>query len=178
MTAKPWPSRLPIFDSSASHNRFSLGTSGQQPLICFGVNPSVATDLQSDDTLRIVAGFTARSAPRFDSWIMFNVYGQRATKPRDLHSALDSALHQQNLEVIAGLIRGRPMFIYAAWGSNIELRPYLGDALRDIATLPELTNVQWMHRGLTDRGHPHHPLGTPKHAVLQKLDIQGYLSRF
>lgn len=176
MTARPWPSKLPIFDSTTSENRFSLGTTGRRPLICFGVNPSVATDLESDDTLRIVSNVARRSASHFDSWIMFNIYAQRSTDPQGMHAALDAELHRDNLEAIARLVDRRPVTVYAAWGTNIELRSYLGDALRGIVNLPELENAEWKHRGLTKKGHPRHPLGTKRLSGLQELDVPTYLS--
>lgn len=176
MTAQPWSSQLPIFDSTSSDNRFSLGTAGQRPLVCFGINPSVATDLESDDTLRIVSGFASRLAPTFDSWIMFNLYAQRSTDPQGMHATIDLALHRANTDVIRRLCARRPVTVYAAWGNNIEKRPYLQGALRDIVSLPELANAEWRHRGLTKGGHPRHPLRTPRQSRLQALDIAAYLA--
>lgn len=88
----------------------------------------------------------------------------------------DATLHRQNLGVIASLVGSRAVVLYAAWGSRIEIRPYLKQALREIVNLPELANAEWMNRGLTAGQHPRHPLGTPRQAELQAFDITTYLS--
>ena len=59
--------------------RYILGTRGQNPLICIGVNPSTAAPDDLDNTLKSVARIAEGNG--FDSWIMFNVYAQRATRP-------------------------------------------------------------------------------------------------
>ena len=56
--------------------RYILGTKGQNPLICIGINPSTAAPDDLDNTLKSVARIAAGNG--FDSWTMFNVYAQRA----------------------------------------------------------------------------------------------------
>ena len=62
--------------------RYILGTRGQKPLICIGINPSTARPGDLDPTLKSVE--RVAKANGFDSFIMFNVYAQRATSPDDL----------------------------------------------------------------------------------------------
>ena len=59
--------------------RYILGTRGVHPLICVGINPSTAEPDRLDPTLQ-----SAQRIARFngyDSFLMFNVYAQRATRP-------------------------------------------------------------------------------------------------
>lgn len=55
--------------------RYILGTRGDRPLICIGVNPSTAAPGELDPTLRSVERVAHHNG--YDSFIMFNVYAQR-----------------------------------------------------------------------------------------------------
>ena len=62
-----------------SEYRYILGTRGSNPLICIGINPSTAQPDDLDNTLKSVERIALGNG--FDSFIMFNVYAQRATDP-------------------------------------------------------------------------------------------------
>ena len=62
--------------------RYVLGRVGRHPLVCIGINPSTAQPGALDPTLKSVERLA--NANDFDSWIMFNVYPQRATDPNDM----------------------------------------------------------------------------------------------
>ena len=62
--------------------RYILGTRGQHPLICVGINPSTAAPDDLDNTLKSVERVALHNG--FDSFLMFNVYAQRATRPDDM----------------------------------------------------------------------------------------------
>lgn len=172
-----WDSRVvDIYHNSPSNDaRFVLGSSGSYPLVCFGVNPSTATPKEPDPTLRIVSNLVRLP---FDSFLMFNLYPQRSTKPRGMHRTVDPHLMRENERFIAQYVEGRSLKIYAAWGASIAIRPYLPAALSAIASLPELQQCEWMSRRTTNSGHPHHPLGVSKGEQFAKVDIAAYISRF
>ena len=67
--------------------RYILGTRGENPLICIGINPSTAAPDALDNTLKSVARIAEHNG--YDSWIMFNVYAQRATVPDDMDGSLN-----------------------------------------------------------------------------------------
>ena len=67
--------------------RYILGTRGDNPLICIGINPSTAAPDNLDNTLKSVSRIAGGNG--FDSWIMFNVYAQRATRPDDMDRELN-----------------------------------------------------------------------------------------
>ena len=59
--------------------RFILGESGANPIICFGINPSTANDIKYDPTILKIRKIASEN--NCDGWIMLNLYPQRATNP-------------------------------------------------------------------------------------------------
>ena len=106
--------------------RYILDTRGEKPLICIGVNPSTAAPDDLDPTLQSVQRIALSNG--YDSFIMFNVYAQRATRPNDMDAALNEHLHAENMAafryVLEASLPRRPA-VWAAWGNIIEMRPYL-----------------------------------------------------
>ncbi len=157
--------------------RFILGTKGINPLVCIGVNPSTASPKALDATLRCVQG-VSRENPQFDSFIMLNIYPQRATNPNDLHKHFSAELKEENERHISKLIGGKVRTVWAAWGALVEKRLYLAELLYAIAVLPELQHCTWVSRGaLTKNGHPHHPLYVKKESILETFDMALYQKR-
>ena len=78
-----------------SEYRYILGTRGQRPLICIGVNPSTARPDALDNTLKSVERIALGNG--YDSFLMFNVYAQRATDPNAMEKALNPLLHRENM---------------------------------------------------------------------------------
>ena len=79
-----------------SEYRYILGTRGRNPLICIGINPSTARPDDLDNTLKSVERIALGNG--FDSFIMFNVYAQRATDPDAMEKSCNWMLHKENLE--------------------------------------------------------------------------------
>ena len=65
-----------------SEYRYILGTRGKKPLICVGINPSTAAPDALDPTLQSAQRIALANG--YDSFLMFNVYAQRATHPDDM----------------------------------------------------------------------------------------------
>ena len=158
--------------------RYILGTRGKNPLICIGVNPSTAAPDDLDNTLKSVARIAEGNG--FDSWIMFNVYAQRATRPEDMDQVCNQALHRETLAAFRYVLdqvgEGFRPAIWAAWGTIIEKRPYLKDCVRDLAAAGQAYNAQWLCAGKrTKKGHPHHPLYLRKDEKVRPFDVEEYL---
>lgn len=154
--------------------RFTLGKLGKKNLFTIGINPSTAEPNNLDRTVSKVEKLANKHG--YDGWMMLNVYPQRATNPNDLHDILDKTLHHQNLEAIRTLVGENHDFdIWAAWGNLIHKRPYLIDAIKDIAQ--ELGHdKKWMHfHDLTKVGHPRHPLYLSISSLFNLFDIKKYL---
>lgn len=155
--------------------RYLLGTRGENPLICIGINPSTAAPGDLDNTLKSVERIAAGNG--YDSFLMFNVYAQRATRPDDMEHALNPALHAENRKAFRYLLSlsDQPA-VWAAWGNIILKRNYLMDCMRDFAADGKAAGAKWYTAGpLLKSGQPHHPLYLKKDTQLLDFDIDAYL---
>ena len=160
-----------------SEYRYILGTRGKNPLICIGINPSTAQPGDLDNTLKSVERIALGNG--FDSFIMFNVYAQRATDPDSMEKTCNLQLHKENLEAFRYVlsISDRPA-VWAAWGTIIEKRDYLPDCLRDMLAAGEEYGAAWYCAGaVSKKGHPHHPLYLRKDEKLKPFDVKSYLEK-
>ena len=158
--------------------RYILGTRGADPLICIGVNPSTAEPGNLDNTLKSVSRIAAFNG--YDSWIMFNVYAQRATRPDDMDRVRSEALHRENMRafeyILSHVGEGVRPSVWAAWGAVIEKRDYLPDCVRDMVEIGQRYGAQWLCAGKRSvKGHPHHPLYLRKDEKVQPFDVEEYL---
>ena len=158
--------------------RYVLGTRGKKPLICIGVNPSTAEPGNLDNTLKSVERIAHGNG--FDSFLMFNVYAQRATRPDDMDLVCNERLHRENLRAFAYLLSltpaGERPAVWAAWGAVIEKRPYLKDCVRDMVEVGRRFDARWLCAGKRSvKGHPHHPLYLRKDERTVPFDVASYL---
>ena len=156
--------------------RYVLGTRGQNPLICIGINPSTADPLRLDPTLQSVERVARNNG--FDGFMMLNVYAQRATVPTDLDKECNPLLHRENMAAfrhVLSLCGGTPT-VWAGWGTLIEKRPYLYDCLRDMVAVGQEYGARWVTAGRRSKaGHPHHPLYLRADSPLEDFDLEAYL---
>ena len=155
--------------------RYILGTRGKNPLITLGVNPSTAAPGALDNTLKSVQRIASFNG--FDSFVMFNVYAQRATSPDDMDRELNPLLHAENLKALRWLLeRSESPVLWAAWGAVIEKRQYLPGCVADFLALGGEYGAKWVQAGSPSKnGHPHHPLYLKKDSVVSPFDVKGYL---
>ena len=158
-----------------SEYRYILGTRGKNPLICIGINPSTAQPGDLDNTLKSVERIALGNG--FDSFIMFNVYAQRATDPDAMEPSCNLALHRENLEAFRYVLSiSEAPAVWAAWGTIIEKRDYLPQCLRDMLAVGEELGAAWYCAGkVSKKGHPHHPLYLRKDEKIKPFDVKGYL---
>ena len=157
--------------------RYILGTRGEMPLICIGVNPSTAAPDALDPTLQSVQRIALSNG--YDSFIMFNVYAQRATRPNDMDAALNERLHAENMAafryVLEASLPRRPA-VWAAWGNIIEMRQYLPRCVSDMIAVGEEYCAEWFTAGKRSvKGHPHHPLYLRRDTPLDPFDVKNYI---
>ena len=160
-----------------SEYRYILGTRGKNPLICIGINPSTAKPDDLDNTLTSVERIALGNG--FDSFIMFNVYAQRATSPDDMERECNPLLHKENLEAFRYVLSiSQNPSVWAAWGAIIEKRKYLPGCVRDMLEAGEEFGAKWYCAGaITKKGHPHHPLYLRKDEKIKPFDVKGYLEK-
>ena len=156
--------------------RYILGTRGKKPLICIGINPSTAQPGCLDNTLKSVERIALGNG--FDSFLMFNVYAQRATDPNAMERRCNPQLHRENMEAFRYVLSiSEAPVVWAAWGSIIEKRDYLKKCLLDMLQIGKEYSASWCCAGqVTKKGHPHHPLYLKKDEKLKAFDIENYLS--
>ncbi len=158
--------------------RYILGTRGTHPLICVGINPSTAEPDHLDPTLKSAQRIAAANG--YDSFLMFNVYAQRATRPDDMESVINPWMHGENMKAFRCLLGlgGRTPAVWAAWGSLIEKRDYLMTCVRDMLAIGREMGAVWYHAGpLSVKGHPHHPLYLRGDTSLEPFDTAAYLRK-
>lgn len=158
-----------------SEYRYILGTRGNKPLICIGVNPSTAQPDRLDNTLKSVERIALHNG--YDSFLMFNVYAQRATDPDAMEKECNLLLHRENLEAFRYILSlSEAPAVWAAWGAVIEKRAYLPSCVGDFLAAGEEVGASWYCAGaITKRGHPHHPLYLRRDEMLRPFDVKRYL---
>lgn len=158
-----------------SEYRYILGTRGTKPLICVGINPSTAAPDALDPTLQSAQRIALANG--YDSFLMFNVYAQRATRPDDMERQCNAALHEENRKAFRYLLSlSESPAVWAAWGNIIMKRNYLMDCMRDFVTDGKSVGAKWYTAGpLLKSGHPHHPLYLKRDTKLLDFDVDAYL---
>ena len=155
--------------------RYILGTRGKRPLICVGLNPSTAAPDDLDNTLKSVERIALGNG--YDSFIMFNVYAQRATRPKDMEREMNPILHRENMRAFDYILSlsDQPA-VWAAWGAIIEERDYLIPCVRDMIAVGQRHGARWYTAGQRSKksGHPHHPLYLRKDSTLDPFDVADY----
>ncbi|NLY81479.1 MAG: DUF1643 domain-containing protein [Clostridiales bacterium] len=156
--------------------RYILGTTGKNPLICIGINPSTAKPDQLDNTLKSVDRISRHNG--YDGFIMFNVYAHRATDPNNMEKELNKYLHCQNMKAFEYVLKNTENStpsLWAAWGTIIEKRDYLSYCLKDMIDIGVKYEADWYTAGKRSiKGHPHHPLYLKKDSKLDEFDVRDY----
>ena len=162
-----------------SEYRYILGTRGVHPLVCIGINPSTAVPDRLDNTLKSAQRIALGNG--YDSFIMLNVYAQRATDPDDMEKTLNPMMHAENMKAFTWVLErisahARPD-LWAAWGAIIEKRDYLPGCVMDMVRTGNRYGARWMTAGARSKaGHPHHPLYLKSDSPLEPFpDLAEYL---
>ncbi|MEM7242250.1 MAG: DUF1643 domain-containing protein [Pseudomonadota bacterium] len=114
------------------------------------LNPSTATEVQNDPTVERCE--RRARAMGFGAFRVCNIFAYRATDPRDMRAASDP-IGPLNDEAIRAAVAWADKVI-CAWGTHgahLDRGPAVEALLRD-------TGAALYHLGLSQAGHPKHPL--------------------
>jgi hypothetical protein len=152
-----WIYRNDMPDNKGLGNaRFVLGIKGIKTLVCFGINPSTAWHDKPDPTMQRVEKYADKHG--YDSFIMLNVYPQRTPNPNEIDRNLNVELHKRNLKEIEEILKCENLTIWAAWGKNINKRPFLINCLNDINKIVVENRHKWFCLNVPESEFPVHPL--------------------
>ena len=161
-----------IYVTEDDNVRYALGTSGENTLICIGINPSTASPDKLDPTLKSVERITYNNG--YDSYLMINIYPVRCTEFKKLNMNECRYYHKRNLEEITKLLRQleQPYNIWLAYGNLIEeekhMKKYLKDILKELAKY----KCNYYCTGLTKKANPRHPLYQKSTTKLEEYKIK------
>jgi hypothetical protein len=139
---------------------------------CLGVimlNPSTADAEQDDPTIRRLCRFARRDG--FGGIQVLNLFAYRATDPAVLKEAVDP-VGERNDSHIESVCRSLEMVV-CAWGAHPAARERAFQVQRLLLPLRAAWGTQFRCFGLTQGGHPKHPLYVPSSAPLQEFAIPG-----
>lgn len=135
--------------------RYVLGKYHNNPVIVFGINPSIASAEENDTTISIVENIANRRGN--DGYIMLNIYPVRATKINgNFPKEADENIVEQNLRYISERV-DKGSEVIAAWGTHICDHKYFLDSLVRINEVIKAKSAKWICLEETKEGHPHHP---------------------
>lgn len=138
--------------------RFALGNYGEKTLICIGINPSSASDQESDRTMNELIKFSKTNG--YDSCIMINPCPIRSARPSDLpkDSEMDGNITRMNLECIEKVLTqcvGCDALIM--WGNFVTSRTYFTKSSIAIMELLLEYHITAKHiERLSNAGNPYH----------------------
>jgi hypothetical protein len=124
------------------------------------LNPSTAGAEKDDPTIRKCVGFTRRWGCA--ELVVVNLFAYRATRPRDLQAAADPVGRENRRHVMSALEHARGGLVVCAWGAHGAWRSQDATVrgwIREAGAEPVCL-------GLTNGGHPRHPLYLPYTAEL------------
>lgn len=161
------------FYKSEENVRYAMGNTNGKILMCIGVNPSIADEKVTDNTINSLNKHYSEYG--YDSWIMFNLYPFRSTDPNKLPTEIDENLHQNNIRVYKEfLVNSKNVDILAAWGVLIKKRDYLSKCLIDIYNLTK--QHKWFCLYKTKNNHPKHWNRSHSVKQLEEFDIWNYIA--
>lgn len=118
-----------------------------KPCVFIGLNPSKATELILDNTVRRCVNYARDWG--YGGLHMLNIFAYRATDPKDMFACVEPIGGPRNDEAILETVALGGVTV-AAWGAH-GIHLDRGAAVRQL--VPQLH-----HLHLTAQGHPGHPL--------------------
>lgn len=125
-------------------------------VICFiGLNPSIASDIVDDPTIRKWMGFAERWG--YGGILIGNLFSFRATHPSDMKKVKTPTMHILNLSYLASIHRISKLTV-ASWGNDGAYLQQSRNVLRRLQEFQKPIRAMKINIG---SGEPAHPLYLP-----------------
>jgi hypothetical protein len=125
------------------------------PAVMFiGLNPSTANHEKSDPTCTRERRFAIRWG--YGAYVKGNLYGYRATKPKDMQAQNDPTGPRNYAYILKALSHPDVLGVIAAWGSNARLTDEM--TLWEAWDHHDDSRLEMKCLGTTKHGMPKHPL--------------------
>ncbi|MCF7686936.1 MAG: DUF1643 domain-containing protein [Cephaloticoccus sp.] len=121
---------------------------GEKLIMWIGLNPSTADEQKLDPTLTRIRSFSEREG--YDGFLMTNIFGFRATDPKEMQRATDPIGPENDQALLAAAERCDR--VVAAWGAHGVHQD------RALAVAKLLSRHTLWCLGTTKDGFPRHPL--------------------
>lgn len=169
-------SQQPLFGAAAWQDadepyRYELGRrwSDDGPLaVWVMLNPSTATDLELDPTLRRVRDFSRREGCA--GFVVLNLFAYRTPKPAEMVAAAPQGIvgprNDTRIEAVLGEAQREGWPVIFGWGAH----PFAEERGRIVLAMATELGVQPHCLGVTKSGAPRHPLYLKKTAALRPWD--------
>ncbi len=130
-----------------------------------GLNPSTADEHEDDPTIRRCKGFALNNWD-YGGIIMVNLFGYRATNPKELREVTDPVGPDNDSWLLSCVPSCQR--IVAAWGAHGGNLDRDLEVMELLVSAIERKNSGWrpLCFGTTQKGYPKHPLYLPKLAGL------------
>jgi len=132
-------------------------------LVWIGLNPSTADEIIDDPTVRRIVDFS--KAWNYGGAVLLNLFGLRATDPKDLRTASDP-VGPANDAALTKLCEGHEVIL--AWGVHGGLHGR-DETVTDLLRTANPRQVYCL--GRTKGGHPKHPLYLAKKTPLTEVRL-------
>lgn len=135
--------------------RYSLGKQGTKIFVAICMNPSAASDKNSDMTVNRIISYGGKL--KCDGWAVFNTYPERATDAKNLDE-YNEKLSDDNIKVIKDFLqKNKIKEVFGAWG-DLKYKALQEGKRKLVAMLSDIKVEIFYFGTLTKRGNPRHPL--------------------
>ena len=129
--------------------RYALGKSGEEMVICIGLNPSTATDKIPDRTFNKICKIVEHN--KYNGFVILNICPQRSSNPKNVEYNENDAT--KNCKIIQKYLKKySDAKIWCAWRNNIRLE--------------ELISTRECFCTSVNK------TGEPKHPLFEKIDAE------
>lgn len=135
--------------------RYALGKKGEKIFVAICMNPSAASDEDSDMTVNRIISYGEKL--ECDGWAIFNTYPERATNAKDING-YNEKLSADNIKEIKDFLKENNIKeVFGAWG-DLKYKALQEGKSKLVCMLSDIGVKIFYFGTLTKQGNPRHPL--------------------